>query len=48
MAGRMELTRPAMMRRSVRKRLARALMTGSLPKAQDLGSMTQADQAPTR
>ncbi len=51
----MELTasgRPAMMRRSVRKRLARVLTTyswaGSLPKPQDLGSMTPADQAPTR
>ena len=55
MAGLMELTasgRPAMMRRSVRKRLARVLTTyswaGSLPKPQDLGSITPADQAPMR
>ena len=54
MAGRMALTasgRPAMMRRSVRRRLALDLTTyswtGSLPKPQDLGSRTPTDQAPT-
>ena len=52
MAGRMASNRPAMMRRSVRKRLARVLTryswAGSLTKPRDLGSITPADQAPTR
>ena len=54
MAGRMAVTasgRAAMMRRSVRRRLALDLTTnswaGSLPKPQVLGSRTPADQSPT-